>query len=83
MSTTLNQLGKNLAANTVRMRKDSSTNIKELAHITGVSARTLQRIEVAKKARQSYSPMLKTAIRLADAAGVTVDEFIKNRLVFQ
>lgn len=83
MSITLNQIGKNLAANASRMRKDSATNFNELAHITGVSVRTLKRIEAAKKARRTYSPMLKTVVRLADAAGVTVDTFLKNRLQFQ
>jgi DNA-binding XRE family transcriptional regulator len=83
MSTTLNTMGKTFARNTVQIRKDSSTNLTELAYITGVSRRTLGRIEAAKKARKTYNPMLKTAIKLAQAAGVTVDELLNEKLSFQ
>lgn len=83
MSLTLNAIGKNLARNAVQMRKDSATNLTELAYITGVSRRTLSRIEAAKKARRSYNPMLKTVVKLSAAAGITVDQFINGKVAFQ
>jgi DNA-binding XRE family transcriptional regulator len=83
MSNNLNVLGKNLTTNATVMRKEAEMNLSQLAHFTGVSRRTLSRIEAAKKARKTYNPMLKTAIKLAAVAGVTVDEFISGKLVFK
>lgn len=75
----LNQIGRTLARNTVMLRKDVEMNFSEMARLTGVSRRTLGRIEKAKAERRSYSPMLKTVVKLAETAGTTVDDYIKTK----
>ncbi len=77
---TLNQMGRNLTRNTFRLRKNSELNLAEMARATGVSRRTLGRIEQARSERRTYNPMLKTVVSLAQAAGITVDEYIKTSL---
>lgn len=83
MSISLNRIGKNLAANSTTLRKKSDMSFAEMADATGVSRRTLQRIEAARKANRSYQPMLKTVARLAAATGASLDDFLGGRLTFQ
>lgn len=83
MNTNLNQMGKTLTQNTNSVRKAVGINTTELAEFTGISKRTIQRIEAARRARRTYRPMLKTAVLLAHFAGVSVDDYIKNSLQFQ
>jgi transcriptional regulator with XRE-family HTH domain len=83
MNTNLNQMGKTLTQNTNSLKGAVEVGVTELATFTGVSKRTLQRIEAARRARRTYRPMLKTAVKLAAAAGVTVDDYINSRLQFQ
>jgi transcriptional regulator with XRE-family HTH domain len=75
---TLNQLGRTLTRNTSMLRKDIDMSLTEMSYLTGVSRRTLGRIEQARAARRTYSPMLKTVVKLAAATGVTVDEYLNN-----
>lgn len=77
---TLNSMGRTLVRNTSQMRRWGDFNMSELAQATGVSRRTLGRIEAARRERRSYNPMLKTVVKLAEAAGVSVDYYIKFRL---
>jgi transcriptional regulator with XRE-family HTH domain len=83
MTTNLNQVGKTLTQNARNLNVAVELSQNEMAAMSGVSRRTLQRIEAARKARQTYRPALSTVIKLADFAGVTVDDFIKSRLQFQ
>jgi transcriptional regulator with XRE-family HTH domain len=83
MSITLNQLGKNLARNTGMMAKEAGIDLKQLSDLSGVSLRTLYRIEKARKARKSYSPMFKTVAKLASLAGVSVDDYVQGHLEFK
>lgn len=80
---TLNSMGKNLVRNTAVLRADSLLTVEQTAKVTGVSERTLNRIELAKKSRRSYNPMLHTVVKLAEASGVTVDDYISKKLTFQ
>jgi|HigsolmetaAR202D_1030399.scaffolds.fasta_scaffold12858_5 Predicted transcriptional regulators len=75
---TLNQIGRTLARNTAILRKDAALNLSDMERMTGVSRRTLGRIEKARKERRPYSPMLKTVLKLAETAGVSVDDYIKT-----
>lgn len=75
---TLNQIGRTLARNTAILRKDVEMNLSEMERLTGVSRRTLSRIEKARAERRPYNPMLKTVVKLAETAGLTVDEYIKT-----
>lgn len=75
---TLNKIGKTLARNTAILRKDVALNLSQMERMTGVSRRTLARIEKARKERRPYSPMLKTVVKLAETAGVPVDTYIKT-----
>lgn len=74
---TLNQIGRTLARNTAVLRKDVDMNLSDMARLTGVSRRTLGRIEKARAERRPYRPMLSTVVKLADTCGLTVDEYIK------
>lgn len=83
MTTSLNQMGKVITQNTNSVRKAVDVTQLELAEASGVSRRTLQRIEAARKSRRTYRPMLKTVVKLAAVAGVSIDDYINNRLQFQ
>ena len=76
-------IGRNLIRNTTSLRTESDVTVGQLAQATGVSERTLNRIEAARRERRSYNPMLKTVVKLAAASGTTVDEYIKTKLEFQ
>ncbi len=78
---TLNSLGKTLTYNAGILRRLSETTVPELARQTGLSASTLRRIEKARIAKTPYKPMLSTVVKLAAQTGVTIDEFLKGRLV--
>jgi transcriptional regulator with XRE-family HTH domain len=75
---TLNSIGRTLTRNTRLLLRKSDFNMSELERITGVSRRTLSRIEAARKARRPYNPMLKTVVKLATAAGVSVDTYLST-----
>lgn len=83
MTTNLNQIGKTILANTAASRLSIEATAPTLALISGVSVRTLQRMESARKARRTYRPALSTVVKLAAAVGVTVDEYIQGRLTFE
>ncbi|MCU1492219.1 MAG: hypothetical protein JWM85_3624 [Acidimicrobiaceae bacterium] len=74
---TLNQIGKTITRNTTLLRRDVCMNLSDMERLTGVSRRTLGRIEKARAERRTYSPMLKTVLKLAETAGVTVDDYLK------
>jgi DNA-binding XRE family transcriptional regulator len=76
-------MGKVITQNTNSVRKAVDVTQTELADASGVSRRTLQRIESARRARRTYRPMLKTVVKLAAVAGVSIDDYINNRLQFQ
>ncbi len=82
MTTNLTQAGRNLTQNTKTLKGAVELSLTELAGFSGVSKRTLERMEAARKARRTYRPALSTVVKLADLAGVTVDDFIKTRLNF-
>jgi len=76
----LSNLGKTLARNASRLRRQNDLTVTQTAQLTGVSPSTLRRIEKARDARRTYKPMLSTVVKLARVSGVTVDEFIGGRL---
>jgi transcriptional regulator with XRE-family HTH domain len=73
----LHRFGRNFIRNTARIQKAAQLSTSELAKATGVSSRTLARMEKARKEGRSYSPMLKTVARLAQAAGVSIDQYLQ------
>jgi transcriptional regulator with XRE-family HTH domain len=83
MTTNLTQAGKTLTQNAGRLNRAVELTKTDMAAMSGVSIRTLQRIESARKARRTYRPALSTVVKLADFAGVSVDDFIKHKLEFQ
>jgi len=83
MITNLTEAGRNLTKNASRLKGAIELSTAELSAFTGVSKRTLNRIEVARKARRTYRPSLATAVKLANFAGVSVDEFIQSTLNFE
>lgn len=76
----LHRFGRNLIRNTARIQKASELTTSELALATGVSRRTLGRMEKARKEGRSYNPMLKTVAKLASAAGITIDQYLTQRV---
>jgi transcriptional regulator with XRE-family HTH domain len=82
MISNLTEAGKNLTKNTARLQGAVALTTIELANFTGVSERTLRRIETARKARRTYHPAFSTVARLANFAGVTVDDYVKLHLQF-
>jgi transcriptional regulator with XRE-family HTH domain len=82
-TTNLKEAGRNIVRNTTGMKNTGRMSISEMAIFSGISERTLCRIETARKARQSYKPAFSTVAKLATAAGVTIDVFVKNHLTFQ
>ena len=79
----LNILGRNIATNVSRLVEANGLPNKELAERVGLSTSTIYRINKARAARRPYRPMLSTVIKLAADAGVSVDDFIRTRLVFE
>lgn len=78
----LTQIGRTLARNAAVLRAQSTLNLTQTQEATGVSRRTLARIEKARAQRRTYKPMLSTVVKLANASGVTVDEFLTQQLTF-
>lgn len=83
MTTNITNAGRTLTKNAKSLAGAVNVNLTELAGLSGLSKSTLYRIETARKFRRTYHPMMSTVIKLADVAGVTVDDFIKSRLSFQ
>lgn len=83
MSTLLTQLGRTMTQNASSVQKAVAANRTELADFTGISVSTLARIEKARKARRTYNPAFKTVVKLAEFAGVSIDDFVKSRLTFR
>jgi transcriptional regulator with XRE-family HTH domain len=71
----LNRIGKTIARNTTILRRDANLNVSQMARLTGVSRRTLGRIERARAERRPYHPMFATVVKLADTAGVPIDTY--------
>ena len=57
--------------NLKKLRQEKGLSVPELAKLSGVPRRTIQEIEVREDLRVS------TAIKLADALGVTLDELCR------
>lgn len=81
--TSVVQAQRRFISNTKQISKQSALTFNQISEITGVSASTLRRIAKAKSRGQTYSPMLKTAIRLANASNLTVDAYISTPIKFQ
>ena len=79
----LSAIGRTLAKNASVLRAQSALTLSQTEEATGVSRRTLSRIAVAHSRRRTYSPMLSTVVKLANATGVTVDQFLTQNLSFQ
>ena len=83
MSTNITKIEKRFLVNTKRLINGSHLSYEQASEVTGVSASTLRRIAKAKREGRTYSPMLKTAIRLADAANASVDAYVTQPVFVQ
>jgi transcriptional regulator with XRE-family HTH domain len=77
------KLSLNVGRNTIEVRKANELSFPQLASVSGVSRRTLQRIEKARKDKAIYVPKESTITKLANLVGVTPQEFAGQKLAFQ
>lgn len=73
-----NKIGRTVARNTAKLRKNAKLSLSDMERATGVSRRTLARIETAHSDRSPYIPSLKTVVKLAETAGVSVDTYVST-----
>lgn len=73
---------KTLSANLRRLRKETDSSLSKFAEDTGVSRRTLTRIETLGKVG-GYTPTLGTVIRIANALQVQVSDVLKTKLTYK
>lgn len=83
MTINITKAGKIIARNVAQIRKESEITQAQMAEATGVSRRTIQRIEQANTYGVAYNPLLSTAVKIANAAQITVQDLIYSQLEIQ
>lgn len=83
MSISENKAKKLITRNVVVIRQDIGLTQDEMASVTDVSRRTIQRIEKASQLGLSYNPTLSTVIKIANAFNVTIQDLVAEKLEVQ
>jgi DNA-binding XRE family transcriptional regulator len=78
---TIIRSGHTVARNATKLRRATGMSRNAFAKRVGISSYTMGLIEEKYDAKERYTPALSTVIKLATAAGVSVEEFISASLV--
>ncbi|HXP50880.1 MAG TPA: hypothetical protein VN922_13045 [Bacteroidia bacterium] len=81
MAITLIRSGKTVARNATKLRRATGMSRNAFAKTVGISSYTMGLIESRYDQKERYTPALSTVIKLATAAGVSVEEFISTSLI--
>lgn len=68
--------GKAVTRQAGKMRKASEMSVKGFAQEVGISPATIRRMEAKRYANLAYSPRFATVVKLANYAGVPLNQFI-------
>lgn len=85
MSLNLNTVAKNVINNTIELFQCSEISVAQFADAVGLSKSTLYRMGEIKMygEEKAYRPQLSTIIKLANAADVSVETFLTQKLDVQ
>ncbi|MNK09852.1 helix-turn-helix protein [compost metagenome] len=83
MTISTNKAQKLITRNIVVIRQELGLTQNEMAAYTDLSRRTIQRIEAASQNKVGYNPLLSTAVKIAGAFNVSVQELIAEKLEVQ
>lgn len=83
MTISTNKAQKLITRNIVVVRQELGLTQNEMAAYTDVSRRTIQRIESASQNKVGYNPLLSTAVKIANAFNVSVNDLIGEQLEVQ